>query len=808
MMDIHERKLAQLAADAEAAQKRALLENLPDVAWMKDLDGRFIAVNRPFCERYNLDPAGAPGMSDSDIYPPEKADAIRRDDVRVITSNSTVRCQSSQTIDGQQYWVEVIKTPIHDAQGRVVGTVGASRDISMYKAAERAERESSERFRMLAELSSDWFWEQDSEFRFTHFTANNLRHEALGLMSLIDQRHWDNNRGGTTPAQWAAHRATLEAHLPYTDFEYDYAAPDGKILRFSVSGKPIYDAQHVFRGYRGIGRDITQTVRDTGELKRLRQRMQLAQVGSHLSLWTADLANHSVYLSEGWAALLGTTPGETHISMDELLARVHPADLPMLLKASKDALKGAINEYTVEHRVRANDGRSIWIMSRGRVTGRDATGRATQLSGINFDITDSKNLETSMRMALSEAEALLETSPTAMAVVRGRVISRCNSAMEQLFGAPSGGLTGKSTRVLFPDEEAWLRAGSEAYSVVSQSETFRAERELVRADGTHFWAVVARRRIDSDASEVVFSYTDVTEQQKLALALAQARDAANAANQAKSGFLAAMSHEIRTPMNGVLGMLELLELSKLNEEQRDTARLARESASALLRLIDDILDLSKIEAGQLEIHPDRVSLQDLLRQSAAIYQDLAAKKCIALETRIEAGLSSHHLADGLRLSQIVNNLLSNAIKFTAAGSVTLEAALIERHEAVERICIRVDDTGIGVTPEQQERLFKPFSQADSNTTRKYGGTGLGLSICNRLANLMGGSIKMVSRPGKGTSMTLLLEFPVESDEATAPTPAVLAPAASTKRLPAGRILVAEDHPVNLNLVMRQIRARI
>ena len=805
MMDIHERKVAQLGADAEAAQKRALLENLPDVAWMKDLDGRFIAVNRQFGKRFNIDPDRAPGMTDRDIYPPEKAATIRRDDDKVIASDSTIRYQSSQTIYGREYWVEVIKTPIHDAQGRVIGTVGASRDISLQKAAEGAERQASDRFRMLAELSSDWFWEQDSEYRFTHFTANNQRHQELGLMNLIGQRRWDNQSGSTTPAEWAAHRATVEAHLPYFDFEYDYAAPDGRMHRFSVSGKPVYDAHRNFSGYRGIGRDITQNIRDAGELRQLRRRVQLAQEGSHLSLWDTDLIGNNVYLSEGWAALLGTTPGETHINMQELMARIHPSDLPMLLKASEDVLKNRINEYTVEHRVRANDGKWKWIMSRGRVTERDASGRASRMSGTNLDITERKNLEASMRMALSETEALLETSPTALAVLRDRVILRCNRAMEQLFGVPSGGLVGQSTRVLFPDDEAWQRAGSEAYSVVGHNETFRAERELVRADGSHFWAVVAGRRVGGGASDVVFSYTDVTEQQKLAVALAQARDAANAASQAKSGFLATMSHEIRTPMNGVLGMLELLELSKLNDEQRDTARLARESASALLRLIDDILDFSKIEAGQLEIHPERVSLADVLRQSTAMYRELAARKGLALDVRIDAALSPYHLADGLRVSQIVNNLLSNAIKFTESGSVTLDAALIEHNASGERICIRVDDTGIGVSAEQQERLFKPFSQADSNTTRKYGGTGLGLSICARLAELMGGSIKMVSSPGKGTAMTLLLQFPVAEGEVAAPAPTVLAPPVPAMRRLHGRILVAEDHPVNLNLVMRQIR---
>jgi CheY-like chemotaxis protein/HPt (histidine-containing phosphotransfer) domain-containing protein/two-component sensor histidine kinase len=226
----------------------------------------------------------------------------------------------------------------------------------------------------------------------------------------------------------------------------------------------------------------------------------------------------------------------------------------------------------------------------------------------------------------------------------------------------------------------------------------------------------------------------------------------------------------------------------------------------LLRLIDDILDFSKIEAGQLEIQPENASLQEMLRKSTAMYYDLALKKGISLDLRIDPALSPRHVADEFRVSQIVNNLLSNAIKFTAKGGVVLEASLIERNNYEERICIRVEDSGIGVSPEQQARLFKPFSQADSNTTRKYGGTGLGLSICASLAELMGGSIKMASALGKGTSMTLLLEFPVVAaqDNETS-TQLQTAPAWPATELPHGRILIAEDHPVNRNLVMRQIR---
>jgi len=298
-----------------------------------------------------------------------------------------------------------------------------------------------------------------------------------------------------------------------------------------------------------------------------------------------------------------------------------------------------------------------------------------------------------------------------------------------------------------------------------------------------------------------------------------AKQEANAANDAKSTFLATMSHEIRTPMNGLLGMLEMLSLTQLDASQRSALRVARESGKSLLRIIDDILDFSKIEANKLDIRPEPTRVRQLVEELRDAFAANASSKGLLLSCRTDPRISPALLVDGVRLRQILGNLVSNAIKFTHRGEVYVTADLMERANGRERLRFYVRDTGIGISAEDQQKLFTPYTQADLGTSRRYGGTGLGLAISQRLAELMGGGIDMVSEPGNGTTMILDVVLEIADPALLEPLePRLEALSATSAPMPAepenvvphtpgaALVLVVDDHATNRMLLVSQVNA--
>lgn len=380
--------------------------------------------------------------------------------------------------------------------------------------------------------------------------------------------------------------------------------------------------------------------------------------------------------------------------------------------------------------------------------------RTRELRLINQEMEQRISERTAQLAAVNkEQHSIFETAGVGIVLMRDRTIVRCNRRLEEIFGYDPGELTGQPTRLWYPDDEAYASGGLPIYAQLARDETHHRILQLIRRDGTLFWARVSCRAFDSNnpLKGAVAIIEDITEERQAEEQLRIALDKAREADRIKSAFLATMSHELRTPLNSIIGftgiMLQGL-AGPLNEEQHKQMTMVQNSSRHLLALINDVLDISKIEAGQLELACSAFSLRASLEKVNRIVAPLAEQKAIALQLELADDVGEL-ATDQRRFEQVVLNLLSNAIKFTDQGQVVVSC---RREDDLYRLAFT--DTGIGMRQEELATIFQPFHQIDSGLARKREGTGLGLSICRKIVELMGGTIDVTSTSGQGSTFTV------------------------------------------------------
>ncbi len=510
------------------------------------------------------------------------------------------------------------------------------------------------------------------------------------------------------------------------------------------------------------------------------------------------------FLNSAWERITGA---DVESSLGRpLLDFVHPEDRARS-RAFFDALlqPGAAAQRPLQIRLLTRAGAVCWVEIDAR-PGFDENGRGAGVSGTLGNVTKRKEAEDASRLNLERLKLALGSSDQGLwDWDRATGTVTYDSSWAALLGHSPAELVDLERRKnpwrdTFRLEE-WAEAARafEEYCA-GRRESFDIEQRAHRRDGEWIWLRVRGRApgpdFRSDPPRVIGTIEDITARKTVEADIQKAKESAEMADRAKSEFLAVMSHEIRTPMNGLIGFTSILSETRLDPQQREYVDGIRSGADLLLALIDDILDFSKIESGNLELEKRRFNLRECVEDALGVFVHTAAVKEIEMVCDFEDDSLEWIEADMARLRQILVNLISNAVKFTLQGEVAIR---VSRRLGGDGVAFAVSDTGIGIAPERLCRLFKPFSQADSSTTRRFGGTGLGLAICKRLVKLMGGKIEVESAPGTGS--TFRFSIAVSRIEGAPPPPLPTGPEPARP----ARVLLVDDNRLARESLARQLR---
>ena len=700
-------------------------------------------------------------------------------------------------------WAAVTVGLLRDVGGAVTGVYGTITDVTERKLSEAAIVNSERRYRVLADNTTDMIARIGLDGYYRSATPASKRLLDLAPEDLVGTSFVGSIVPEHKPNVLGALAALLSG---VTDQSCSYQ-------QLRRSGEPIW-VEAVFRLLRdddGNPSEVIASVRDVSRRKEIEDKAAAAwaklrennrlfgMAGSLASIghWRFDLNADNLVWSDEMFRIYGIKIGAPP-PLARAMDYYHPDDRERVEATVAQALVDRCDFSFGARLVRA-DGSVRHVLAQGQVE-LDDVSAPIGMFGVFQDVTDRTLAAETLRESEARFRLITEQASDMIALIDlDGVCLFMSPASTSILGISPTDIIGTRPILRVHEEDRpavqayreGLRTGATAPGV---SQRFR----MARADGDYVW-IEASSRLASlgNIPCIVTVWRDVSSQMAIEAELKSAKTEAEAASLAKANFLANMSHEIRTPMNGVIGFAELLLSSDLTDEQRRDAGLIAESGRTMMKLLNDILDLSKIEAGQLDVIAEPFDLPHALRACGKLLGPSAAQKRLDLAVTVADDVPRVVLGDALRVRQIVLNLLGNAIKFTEHGKVELAVQMTEI-DGEQRLKISVSDTGIGIAPERQGSIFEQFVQADHSITRRYGGSGLGLAISNRLAQLMGGCIGLESRPGEGTTVTFHLPAVAAENPADAPGP--LPRPATRLAQRSARVLLAEDHEVNQILV--------
>ena len=533
------------------------------------------------------------------------------------------------------------------------------------------------------------------------------------------------------------------------------------------------------------------------------ERLRLALDSTQIGIFEWNLPANQLYFSAGLWSMLGYPPGMIPNTPEAWTTLIHPDDLSAYKTIVERQLKGDDIFIEPEYRVRAANGQWRWLYARSRSVTRAANGTPRRIIGTVQDITSRKLAEQALRASQATTRKLsLVASKTDNLVIIAKpdgTIEWVNESFERVMEYPLAEIVNENPATFMVGPETKPRTIRYIQAAIKHGRGISTEIVNYSKSGKKYHLQLEIQPILNHAGVLenfIAIQADITARVETEQNLRRAKAEADAASRAKSEFLASMSHEIRTPMNGVIGMTSLLLDTKLNHDQRDFTSTIRSSGETLLTIINDILDFSKIESGKMDLEHQPFDLSICIEEALDLFSMPAATKKLELAYHIDDAVPAWIVGDVTRLRQILVNLVNNAVKFTPAGSISITATRISNPDTSPSVArpvtieFAVTDTGIGIPADRMNRLFRPFSQVDSSTTRKYGGTGLGLAICHRLCSLMGGGISVTSVSGQGSTF----KFTVQSE--SVPTPPGWGLPEMPVRLNYGPVLCLEDNPTS------------